>query len=249
MVKKLIEIIIVTGVVVGLGALGMAVLDKKVKNPVNDVAQSQDPPTAQPQTQEFDKKRYSLDDPNSIWIIANKKRPIGEEFTPADLRAVDVAKRSDKSDEELMLRDISAAAMEELFDGAKNNGIDLMIGSAYRSFALQTTYYTNYVKTYGQAEADRFSARPGTSEHQTGLAADLSTPDRKCYLDTCFGETPAGKWIAEHAHEYGFVVRYSDGKEDITGYQYEPWHVRYVGKELAAEVFKSKQTLEEFFGL
>jgi len=134
-----------------------------------------------------------------------------------------------------------------MFETAKNDGIDLMLGSGYRSYDVQAFYYNNYVNTYGQAEADRFSARPGTSEHQTGLALDVSGIDRVCYLEVCFEEQPAGKWVADNAHKFGFIIRYPEGKESITGYQYEPWHLRYVGQELATELNSLSLTMEEFF--
>lgn len=197
----------------------------------------------------FDKTKYSTDDANSLWLVANKKRPISLDYVPEDLVDVNVNKRTDKSAQELMLRQEAATAMEELFAAAKAEGLDLLLGSAYRSADLQATYYNNYVEAYGQEQADTFSAKPGTSEHQIGLSADLSRDDQQCYLETCFGQTEEGQWIAANAHKYGFIIRYLEGKEAITGYQYEPWHVRYVGKELAAEVYASGQTLEEFFGL
>jgi D-alanyl-D-alanine carboxypeptidase len=102
----------------------------------------------------------------------------------------------------------------------------------------------------GQAEADRTSARPGYSEHQTGLAFDVEVSGGKCHLEKCLGETPDGKWVAANAYKYGFIVRYPEGKENVTGYDYEPWHLRYVGTDLASEMHtKSVQTLEEFFNI
>lgn len=192
---------------------------------------------------------YSLDKTDSLWLVVNKTRPIPITYVPSDLVVVKVEKRTDKSDEELMLRKEAGKQMEALFAAAQADGVDLLMGSAYRSANLQATYYNNYVATYGQEEADTFSAKPGTSEHQTGLAADLSTPDRVCYLEICFADTPAGKWLAAHAHEFGFTIRYQKGKETITGYQYEPWHVRYVGTSLAQELFDAKQTMEDYFDL
>ncbi len=198
---------------------------------------------------EFDKTKYSLKAQDSLWLVVNKQRPISTEYVPVDLVDVNVNKRTDKSAEELMLRQEAAKALEQLFAGASNSQLLLLMGSAYRSASLQNSYYTNYVASYGQAEADKFSAKPGTSEHQTGLAADISTADRSCYLEVCFADTTEGKWLAKNAHKYGFIVRYQDGKEAVTGYQYEPWHIRYVGKELADEMYKTNQVMEEFFEL
>jgi len=201
------------------------------------------------QPQGFDKTQYSTDEVDSIWQVINKTRPIDLSYIPVDLVDVNVTKRDDKSAEELMLRQEAATALETMFVAAKVDGIDLMLGSAYRSAALQETYYSNYVTNFGQEEASKFSAKPGTSEHQIGLAADLSSVDKTCYLEICFSETPEGQWIAVNAHKHGFIIRYLKGKEDVTGYQYEPWHVRYVGQNLAAAIYKTQQTMEEFFGL
>jgi D-alanyl-D-alanine carboxypeptidase len=109
--------------------------------------------------------------------------------------------------------------------------------------------YNGYVAKDGQAAADRYSAKPGTSEHQTGLAMDVCLANSGCSLEQAFGDTPAGKWVAANAHKYGFIVRYLPGKDAITGYEYEPWHLRYVGIELATELQRNNKTMEEFFGL
>lgn len=135
--------------------------------------------------------------------------------------------------------------IEQLFSDAKDQGLDLMIGSGFRSYALQNTYYSNYVRLYSQQEADKFSAKPGQSEHQTGLVVDLAYANMDCYLARCFADTPAGIWLAQNAHEYGFVLRYPEGKESVTGFQFEPWHFRYVGKDLALAIKESGLTLDE----
>ena len=129
---------------------------------------------------------------------------------------------------------------------AEKQGIHFIPRTSYRSIMQQTIIYNNYVKEYGQEAADRFSARPGYSEHHTGLAIDLNS------LETVFGETPEGIWLAEHCAEYGFILRYPKDSEEITGYIYEPWHIRYVGLELAQELYLGNGdflTLEEYFGI
>jgi D-alanyl-D-alanine carboxypeptidase len=216
--------------------------------PINQTS-TDNSPQPEPSSEDFDKQQFSIDQEDSIWLVVNKQRPISESYVPSDLVDVDVAKRGDKSAEELKLRQASALALQELFESAQSSGVNLLLGSAYRSADLQATYYNNYVANFGQAEADRFSAKPGTSEHQTGLSADLSGIDKACYLETCFAETTEGKWLAGKAHEFGFIIRYPEGKEDITGYQYEPWHIRYVGKDLAKELYDANLTMEEFFDL
>jgi D-alanyl-D-alanine carboxypeptidase len=197
----------------------------------------------------FNKTQFSLTDPNSIWIIVNKNHPLPASYIPGDLVDVNVPKRPDKTAEELRLKKEAATHMQDLVNGAKAEGINLVLGSGYRSYAQQQYYHDNYAATSGTAEADKFSAMPGKSEHQTGLAADLSTASGNCYLDLCFANTEEGKWLAANAYKYGFIIRYQQGKEAIDGYQYEPWHVRYVGIDLANQVHDTGQTLEEFFSI
>lgn len=130
--------------------------------------------------------------------------------------------------------------LKELQKGAKKAGYTITLVSGYRSYEYQKNLYNNYVNTYGQKEADTFSARPGHSEHQTGLAFDVGK------VSNSYGETEAGKWLAKNAHLYGFIIRYPKGKEEITGYQYEPWHIRYLGKNMATKVYESGLCLEEY---
>ncbi len=134
-------------------------------------------------------------------------------------------------------------ALQKMIDGAKKDGINLFLKSGYRSYATQETLYNNYVARDGVAAADRYSARPGHSEHQTGLAFDLNS------LEQSFGETAEGKWLAENCHKYGFIIRYPKDKEYVTGYMYEPWHVRYLGEEISEKVYNSGLCLEEYLGI
>jgi D-alanyl-D-alanine carboxypeptidase len=131
----------------------------------------------------------------------------------------------------------------DMFTDAKAAGYTLRVASSYRSYIDQYIIYNDYVKRDGQAAADRYSARPGHSEHQSGLAFDLNS------LEQNFGETKEGIWLAEHCHEFGFIIRYPADKEEITGYMYEPWHIRYVGADLAKTLTESGQCLEEYFGI
>lgn len=123
---------------------------------------------------------------------------------------------------------------------AAKEGYALELISGYRTYDYQKTLYEKYVKKYGQEEADTFSARPGHSEHQTGLAFDVGK------IDDNFGKTKEGIWLAQNAHIYGFIIRYPKGKQEITGYKYEPWHIRYLGKENALKVYESGLCLEEY---
>ena len=134
-------------------------------------------------------------------------------------------------------------ALSEMIAAAKSEGINLYQISGFRSYSTQQTLYNNYVARDGKAAADRYSARPGHSEHQTGLAFDLNS------LEQSFGETAEGKWLAENCWKYGFIIRYPYNKESITGYMYEPWHVRYLGKDVAKQVYESGLCLEEYLGI
>lgn len=196
----------------------------------------------------FNKQQFSLDDPASLWLIVNKQRPMPSAYVPANLRQPNVKVRASGSSE-MLLRDDAATAVEELTTAAGAQGINLMLVSGYRSYGQQQSVYNRNVASEGQVSADKTSARPGHSEHQTGLAADLGTTTGLCELETCFGQTPEGRWLADKAHIYGYVIRYPENKQNIVGYTYEPWHLRYVGKDLATEVRKSGLTLEQFFDL
>lgn len=200
------------------------------------------------QADSFNKKQYSLTDPTSPWVIVNKQNPLNPQtFVPSDLRLPNVSQRI-PGIEQMKMRDQAATALEALFADAKAAGHSLQITTAFRGYNYQKTLYDGYVRDQGQAAADKESARPGYSEHQTGLAADIRPEDGRCYLEQCFGETPEGMWLAENAYKYGYIVRYAPGKESVTGYSYEPWHVRYVGPELSKELHRTGiLTLEEFF--
>lgn len=184
--------------------------------------------------------------PDSLWAIVNKKSPLpGLGYAPGSLVVPDVPARTDKSIEERSVRRELAGPLKNMFAAAQAEGRLLMIGSAYRSADLQALYFNNYVQTSGLELASRYSAEPGQSEHQLGLAVDISTLSQQCYLSDCFTSTPDGEWLANNAHKYGFILRYPKGKEEITGYSFEPWHYRYVGVELATALYQSGLTLEE----
>jgi D-alanyl-D-alanine carboxypeptidase len=144
-----------------------------------------------------------------------------------------------------------AAPLEALLADSDREGLGFKIASAFRSFDYQESVHAATVSARGRAEADRVSARAGFSEHQTGLAVDLTTPvDPACDFDACFAGTPGGRWLPANAWRYGFVVRYQPDTVAVTGYSPEPWHLRYVGRALAAELRRTDvATLEEFFGV
>lgn len=234
--KIVIGLLILT--IVGIGAvLGY----KKWKQfPDNTVGSNHSTATTKNKTTDtvaFDKTRYSIDTPDSIWVVVNKNRPLNPlKYAPADLVAVGSQK----------MRKAAASAFLKMAADAKTAGLTITPLSGYRSYETQVSVYNNEVKNYGQAVADTESAKPGTSEHQTGLALDVGGGG--CGIENCFGNTAEGKWVAANAYKYGFIIRYPAGKQAITGYRYEPWHIRYIGIELAAEMHnKNILTLEEFF--
>lgn len=157
-------------------------------------------------------------------LLVNKNHPVPSDYAPG-------------------LQDEAYNAFLELSKDAAVAGFDIQLLSGYRSYETQERLYNNYVAVYGQAEADTFSARPGTSEHQTGLAMDVG------WIDDTYGDTPSGIWLAQNCYKYGFIIRYPKGKESITGYKYEPWHIRYLGKDIAEAVYNSGLCLEEYLGV
>jgi D-alanyl-D-alanine carboxypeptidase len=204
------------------------------------------PPVDKPKSF-FNKKALSIDDPTSIWVVADKLRPLNPvNYVPPDLVETPVPHLNPPT-----LRKAAADAMVAMFAAAKAEGAGgMQLQSAYRSYAVQVNVYNGYVRSAGQAGADAQSARPGTSEHQTGLAADISALPLKCALAACFGQTPQGIWLAANAYRFGFLLRYPADKVPITGYMYEPWHFRYIGVDLSTEMHNTGfTTLEEFFGL
>ena len=141
------------------------------------------------------------------------------------------------------LSDETLSAYNEMRQAADKDKITLWIASGYRSYATQQELYNGYVKKDGKEKADKYSARPGYSEHQTGLAMDLNV------VNDSFAGTKEAIWIEKNCYKYGFIIRYPKGKENITGYKYEPWHIRYVGKDLAKKITESGLTLEEYLGI
>lgn len=182
-----------------------------------------------------------------IAVVVNKKRSLPDNYTPNDLTEPQVPFSFNEKNEKRKLRKEAASALEYLFQLASKDGIKLYGISGYRSYSTQKSVYNANVQSQGKEAADKVSAMPGYSEHQTGLAMDVSSASAKFGLEESFGATAEGKWLAAHAHEAGFIIRYPKGKEAITGYSYEPWHIRYVGTDIAKEIFEKKWTLEEYF--
>jgi D-alanyl-D-alanine carboxypeptidase len=188
----------------------------------------------------FNKHKYSLKNPSSIWVIVNKHRPLTPKtYAPNDLATVGHGQQ---------MRQKAASALAKMESSASKQGVSFYAASAYRSYDQQVAAYNSEVKAYGRSYADQESARPGYSEHQTGWAVDLGTSG--CAINKCFANTAAGKWVAMNGYKYGFIIRYPKAQKSITGYEYEPWHLRYVGQPLAEQMHKKHiLTLEKFFGL
>lgn len=204
---------------------------------------------AKPKEQESSASPESIQvvfNPESIPVLVNKQNKLPDNYNPTDLIFTDIPFVSGVTNEKRKMRKEAAVAVNQLFAGAKAEGISLLGVSAYRSHATQTTLFNYYVNRDGYEKARTYSALPGTSEHETGLSIDVTGGNGKCAAEDCFGGTKQAVWLEQHAAEYGFIIRYPQGKESITGYQYEPWHLRYVGKEIALEIMKKGITLEEY---
>ncbi|EGA88648.1 D-alanyl-D-alanine carboxypeptidase [Planococcus donghaensis MPA1U2] len=164
-------------------------------------------------------------------LLANKQHPLPETYAPGEVPE-------------------AHAAFEAMKAEAAKVGINLNAFSTYRNFARQKQLYESYVAKDGQQAADRYSARPGYSEHQTGLSFDIGeSGQEQHWASASFGDTEGGKWLAVNAHNYGFILRYPEGKEKITGYMHESWHFRYVGKDVATQIYEKGITLEEYLGV
>ncbi|WP_235825192.1 M15 family metallopeptidase [Agromyces badenianii] len=186
----------------------------------------------------FDRTAHSLDDPNSIWVVVNKLRPLNpQDFEPEDLVDVPVPHTW-----EPMLRQEAADAVVAMFEAASDEAdLALASNSAFRSYSSQESIYDG---------DDLLTARPGFSEHQTGLVMDIGAESGECSLATCFADTAEGIWLRDNAWRFGFILRYPADKTPVAGYEFEPWHYRYVGVPLATEMHETGfTTLEEFFDL
>ncbi len=184
-----------------------------------------------------------FDDPTSLTVVVNKARALPSDYAPTDLR------RPVGVGNTLPLRAVAASAAERMAADMAAEGMQLRMSSGYRSYSRQQTLYNGFVAREGVAGADAHSARPGHSEHQTGLAADFDD-GTGCNLNVCFQNTAGGRWLAENSWRYGFILRYGDGWQPTVGYRFEPWHFRYVGETAAAEMHeRGIRTLEEYAGL
>lgn len=181
-----------------------------------------------------------------INVLVNKNNWLPKEYKPLDLIQPKVNFLSDTNFEAKFMRKEAAHALEKLFRKAKKEKINFYAVSGFRSYKRQSEIFKSNLKKDGEL-ANKYSARPGQSEHQTGLAMDITCESAEFTLSDEFENTNEYEWLCINAYKYGFIIRYPKGKENITGYVFEPWHLRYVSKEVAEEVYRNQITLEEYF--
>ncbi|MGI1805289.1 D-alanyl-D-alanine carboxypeptidase family protein [Exiguobacterium sp. TDN 0502] len=226
--------------------------DKKDESADKPDSSSQDPEQEKPsepesETPDVDKSAEAKADLSlGTLVVVNKKYSLPIDYKPSDLVVPNVSFSYSGVLEQSYMRAPAAKQMEKMFAAAKKEGVTLNAVSGFRSGARQKVLYNNYVARDGKAAADQYSARPGHSEHQTGLTFDISSPSVGNGLTAALGDTKEGKWIVNNAAKYGFIVRYDRGFQSRTGYTYEPWHIRYVGVDVATQIKNNGQTLEEY---
>lgn len=186
-------------------------------------------------------------DPSSMTVLVNKDLPLPDHYIPENLVVPDVLFNFNYYNEKKLMRSEASDALEQLFAASEDAGLSLCAISGYRSYIRQKEIYLKNVRTKGLEQTSLFSAMPGCSEHQSGLAIDVSTASVSNRLEEVFAGTPEGKWLARNAHLFGFVIRYPKNKSQITGYAYEPWHLRFVGADLAAILYREDLSLEEYY--
>lgn len=187
--------------------------------------------------------------PSSYTVLVTRDYLLPSDYVPKDLVEPSVRFSHSEHDDKRKLRKVAAEALKNMFHAAEKKKLILYGVSGYRSYQRQQSIYNRNVSLHGKKATDSLSAKPGSSEHQTGLTIDISASSVNCLLTERLGRTKEGRWIARNAHKYGFIVRYPKDTSKITGYSYEPWHIRYVGRTLASYLYKKKLTLEEYYGV
>ncbi len=200
----------------------------------------------------FEPDDYALDEPDSPWVVVNKQLPLtNKKYVPKNLVKPAFASPRTNNPYGLTLAKPAADALRKLSIALKKAGAgDLFMQSAYRSYTSQVSIHSRAVARLGLKAGEALAARPGHSEHQTGLAVDVAAVGQGCVIQVCFSKTRAGRYVAKYGYRFGFIVRYPEGQTAITGYQFEPWHLRYVGVGLATEMHNTGVgLLENFWGL
>ena len=186
-----------------------------------------------------------IKEPWKLDVVVNKENWLSKNYEHYDLIMPKVKFLDDTLESAKFMRHEAGKALEKLFWHSRKAKIELLAVSGYRSFERQREIFKRNYKRDGE-KASKYSARPGQSEHQTGLAMDVTCAEANFELTETFEHTKAYEWLTENMHNYGFILRYPKGKEKITGYIFEPWHLRYVGKALAKELYQNNLTLEEY---
>lgn len=257
--KKICMLLLILAV-----CFGCSTTDNENKEKANPQSEKTNPSSEAPKTDEKqnypDLKAHLLEEtitvnskgekvvtnPDDLLVVSNKERNLPENYKPKDLVIPNVPFPFEENVEKKYMRKEAAEALEQLFADAKKENLQLYAMSGFRSYERQRDVFAMNVKKLGEETARRVSAAPGQSEHQTGLAMDITCPEVDFQLTVEFEKTSEGKWVLENAHKYGFIIRYPKGKEAITGYDYEPWHLRFVGTEHAAYMKEHNLTLEEY---
>ncbi|MFZ5351815.1 MAG: M15 family metallopeptidase [Bacillota bacterium] len=190
----------------------------------------------------------NIENPDDTLVLVNKANYLSSDYVPGDLIIPEVKCIKGIAADEKKMREKAAKALEELFASASKEGMQLYCESGYRSFATQKKLYEWVKREKGEEYANKYCALPGRSEHQTGLAMDITNIDHYDEEnDKALGRMKEGLWLKNNAHRFGFILRYPEGRTNITGYNYEPWHFRYVGIEAATEIYNKGIVLEEYF--
>lgn len=179
---------------------------------------------------------------DSLYRLVNADHPVDRSYVPGNLMTPNVNNNHDQT-----VRAEVVGPLEKMMADAEAQGIYLKLVSGYRSYELQVSLQNTYNARLGQKEASRLDDHPGASEHQLGLAVDLGNANSACELQTCFSTYVSSQWLQENSWRYGFILRYPDGKEAVTGIKYSPWHYRYIGTEEAQKIHDSGQTMEEYY--
>lgn len=228
--------------------------DKPAEEPATDEPEAEETPVAEapPEEEPVQTPSEPLEQNGTAnvkldtLILVNKQIALPAGYKPNDLVTANIDFVDTASGERRMLRKEAAQAIEKLMAGAKTAGIDLKGTSAFRSYDYQVQLFNAYVAKDGKEQAMKYSAPPGHSEHQTGLAIDVSSASVGYQLTQSLEQTKEGKWLADNAHKYGFIVRYQRAYEAETGYMFEPWHLRYIGVEHATNVHKTNVPFERY---
>lgn len=241
-VKRKLNVVIILIIAIIITLLFL-VFDQPSKpkpiQPIETPSVSEPVETQQPEVEIID---YDFDRDDSIQRLVNSDHPLDPSYEPSDLVEVPVTNNHDHQ----LLRKEASDALVEMFDAAKEEGIELKLVSGYRDYTLQKSLWYTYVNKCGYKTANRIDCLPGKCEHQLGLAVDLGFKDGKCELKWCVDKHQGYDWLVDNSYKYGYILRYPKDSEDITGLMYSPWSFRYLGKECAKDVYDSGFVFDTF---